>query len=200
MAISSSESSEEPKNKKTVLKKYCGVKPVPKGYELADPEYCIKTNQVRYYGLVQIDPKLLKQVESGAQLPKEREKLRIMEIKLKGLDKKRQDTIKIAKIHHNIKKDPKATEKEKKTAEKEYNKLKIEFDKIIASIEKLQKQVEVQRAHVHTMVNHRDQKIEKTKVEPKKAEPKVEPKKESKSKTKIESKVEPKKDKVKSKK
>jgi hypothetical protein len=160
MAKLISESSEDkPKAKPTaVLKKYCGIKPVPKGYVLGDIEYCLKSNQVRYYGLVKIEANLITELNSKELLPKEREKLRIMEIKLKGLDKKRQDTIKIAKIHNKISKDEKNTDKERKVAAKEYAKLKVDFEKIIAGIEKLQNQIIIQRAHVHTMLEQRDAK------------------------------------------
>jgi len=52
---SDSEKSKESKSKKY----YCGIGEVPRGKIRAPVEYCIQHNQVRYYGLVAIDPKLL---------------------------------------------------------------------------------------------------------------------------------------------
>lgn len=58
-------------------KMYCGIGDVPKGKVRASPEYCIQNNQVRYYGLVAIDPELLKKKQSStANLVKEQTKLR----------------------------------------------------------------------------------------------------------------------------
>jgi hypothetical protein len=40
-------------------KKYCGIGKLPKGMEYGTPEYCLTSNQVRYYGEYAIDKKLL---------------------------------------------------------------------------------------------------------------------------------------------
>lgn len=39
--------------------KYCGVNKVPNGKVRGTPEYCVQTNQVRYYGLHKINESLL---------------------------------------------------------------------------------------------------------------------------------------------
>ena len=39
--------------------KYCGIREVPNGKQLGSPEHCLKTNQVRYYGIKKIDKNLL---------------------------------------------------------------------------------------------------------------------------------------------
>src|SRR5258705_207523 len=42
---------------------YCGIGKIPKGKVRGTPEYCVQTNQIRYYGLEEIDEKLLKQAK-----------------------------------------------------------------------------------------------------------------------------------------
>jgi hypothetical protein len=48
-------------------KKYCGLGPVPKGAERADAEYCLKTNQVRFYGIKKVDPSLVYTIKEKAK-------------------------------------------------------------------------------------------------------------------------------------
>jgi hypothetical protein len=58
-------------------KYYCGMGAVPKNKIRAPPEYCLKHNQVRYYGIVAIDPELLeKYKKKGPNLLTEQIKLK----------------------------------------------------------------------------------------------------------------------------
>jgi len=47
------------KNLGDELPMFCGITPIPKGKRRGTPEYCAAAKQIRYYGLVPIDPKLL---------------------------------------------------------------------------------------------------------------------------------------------
>lgn len=47
---------------------YCGKGPVPKGRTRGSAEYCLRSNQVRYYGVKKIDDKMLKDYESGEKI------------------------------------------------------------------------------------------------------------------------------------
>lgn len=62
-------------------KMYCGIGDVPKGKVRASLDYCIKNNQVRYYGLVAIDPKVLEKYKAKrtSNLIKEQLKLKRLE-------------------------------------------------------------------------------------------------------------------------
>ena len=61
---------------------YCGIGPIPKDKTRGTPEYCVRTNQVRYYGLMQIDKKLLNQAKGKTtDLIKEQLKLKKIEDK-----------------------------------------------------------------------------------------------------------------------
>ena len=40
---------------------YCGIGDVPKGKVRGTAEQCLKMNQVRYYGIEQLDPEIVKQ-------------------------------------------------------------------------------------------------------------------------------------------
>lgn len=61
-------------------KMYCGIGPVPKGMIRATPEYCLQTNQVRYYGIIAIDKDLLQVFKEGtSELLKEQLKMKKIE-------------------------------------------------------------------------------------------------------------------------
>lgn len=68
-------------------KYYCGMGPVPKGKIRAPPEYCIRTRQVRYYGIVAIDPDLLNNIKPN-NLLKEQFKLRKLQDQARTIIKK----------------------------------------------------------------------------------------------------------------
>lgn len=59
---------------------YCGIGKVPRGKVLAPVEYCIQHNQVRYYGLVAIDRKLLTEAK-GQTNDLNKEKIKLTKIK-----------------------------------------------------------------------------------------------------------------------
>lgn len=59
---------------------YCGIGKIPKGRIRGTAEYCIQTNQVRYYGLEAIDEDLLKQAKGNiSDLTKEKLKVKKIE-------------------------------------------------------------------------------------------------------------------------
>lgn len=59
---------------------YCGIGDVPRGKIRAPVEYCIQHNQVRYYGLVAIDKKLLISAK-GKTTDLNKEKIKLAKIK-----------------------------------------------------------------------------------------------------------------------
>jgi len=55
---------------------YCGAGELPRGKIRAPVDYCIERNQVRYYGLIAIDPALIERTKRGVgSLNKEKVKL-----------------------------------------------------------------------------------------------------------------------------
>src|ERR1700747_505611 len=127
-------------NEDTINKLYCGAKDVPRGKKLADAEYCVKTNQIRYYGIVKVDPKLLEQKKKGQlkTLEDEEMKLHNMKIELNAFIKKAEKLVK-------IKNNEKSKKSEKTKAIKEIEKMKIKRPKILKDIEIQGKIVEAKR-------------------------------------------------------
>lgn len=108
--------------------RYCGAKAVPKGKIRGSPEYCAKTNQIRYYGLVKIDEKLLTDTKGkGPDITKKRLALRKAEDEAKILI---QD---IGKVRLIIDKKRKAKKKHKND-DKKLDSLLIKKDKIIRKL------------------------------------------------------------------
>lgn len=69
---------------------YCGISKVPKGKRRGTAEECIKANQIRYYGLNELDPDLLKpkkKKKKTKDLQEEQQKLYILQQKAKKLVK-----------------------------------------------------------------------------------------------------------------
>lgn len=82
-------------NQQTVSddKMYCGIGPVPRGMVRATPEYCLQTNQIRYYGIKAIDKDLLKNFKEGtSDLLKEQLKMKRIEESAKILIKDIKET------------------------------------------------------------------------------------------------------------
>ena len=77
------------KTKKVQIDKtYCGIGNMPRGKDRASAEYCMNHNQIRYYGMKAVDPKLLERVKTKKlNIDKER-------IKLKKIDLDADDLIK----------------------------------------------------------------------------------------------------------
>jgi len=120
-------------------KYYCGIKPVPKGYQRGSTEYCIQTNQVRYYGLEKIDPKLIDQFK-GSNVDLQKEK-----IKLSKIENDAKLLIKESKVLNLILSNEKSSEVAKKKATKKMDKLVEKRDKLVKKLkaqEKLIKDLE----------------------------------------------------------
>ena len=111
---------------------YCGIGPVPKGKVRATPEYCVQTNQVRYYGLELIDKDLLKTAKGRtSSLIKE-------QIKLKKIADTAKFLIKEVKDLKVILDDQDAKPSQQKRAQKKMDNLLTQRDKLVKQL-KLQK-------------------------------------------------------------
>lgn len=107
---------------------YCGIGKLTKGKIRGTPEHCIRTNQVRYYGIESIDPDLIPQAKGQASdLLKEQLKLKRIEDDAKGL-------IKEAKLVKIILEDDSATKSQQKKAQKKMDELLIKRDKLVKKI------------------------------------------------------------------
>lgn len=115
---------------------YCGSGPVPKGKERGTPEYCVQTNQVRYYGVKKIDKALLEKIKGKTpSLTKEKLKLKKIEDDAKILIKEVQ---KLKIITEN----KKATEAQQKKAQKKIDGLLVKRDKMVAKLKAQKSTVE----------------------------------------------------------
>ncbi len=113
---------------------YCGIGQVPKGRIRGTPEYCIQTNQVRYYGLEAIDEDLLKQAKGNvSDLTKEKLKIKKIEDDAKILIKE----VKNIKI---ILESEDSKPSQKKNAQKKMDELLVKRDTLIKKL-KAQSQV-----------------------------------------------------------
>jgi len=65
---------------KKELRMYCGAGSVPRGMVRATPEYCVQRNQIRYYGIVAIDPSILKTAK-GKTSDLNKEKLKLLKLR-----------------------------------------------------------------------------------------------------------------------
>lgn len=127
---------------------YCGRGPVPRGKKRGTPEYCLRNNQVRYYGIVAIDPALLDKFQTKA-LDLVTEQLRLK--KLENLAKILIKDVKHVKIEMENE-DLKASRRkqlEKKMANllKKRDKMLVQLRnqrKVIAQLEEERKQAEKQ--------------------------------------------------------
>jgi hypothetical protein len=107
---------------------YCGIGPVPKGRTRGTPEYCVQTNQVRYYGLVAIDEDLLRQAKGNiTDLTKEKLKIKKLEDDAKLLIK----DVKNIKI---IIESDDSTPSQRKNAQKKMDDLLEKRDKLIKKL------------------------------------------------------------------
>ena len=70
---------------------YCGVGKIPKGHKLGSMKQCVDKNQIRYWGIKKIDPKLLtlakKVGQGGESLDKLYIKLVTLRGRIKGINK-----------------------------------------------------------------------------------------------------------------
>jgi len=113
---------------------YCGIGPIPRGKIRGTPEYCIQTNQVRYYGLELIDKKLLKSAKGkSSDIVKEQLKLKKIEDDAKFLIKE----VRNIKV---ITEDRDAKPSQQKRAQKKLDELLVRRDKLVKKL-KTQKEV-----------------------------------------------------------
>ena len=117
-------------------KMYCGAGPVPKGKVRGTPEYCVQTNQVRYYGIIAINPNLLKTAKGKTtDLVNEQLKLKKIENDAKILI----NEVKKLKIILDSKE---ASRTETKRAQKRFDNLMLKRDSLVKRLKKQQKVVE----------------------------------------------------------
>jgi hypothetical protein len=115
---------------------YCGIGKVPKGKVIGTPEYCIQTNQVRYYGLKKIDKKLLDKIK-GPKIDPMRERL-----KLRKIQDEAKILVKEARVLKIILEDPKSKPSDVKRAQKRYDQLLVKKENLIKRLKKQQKVVD----------------------------------------------------------
>ncbi|MEM0354000.1 MAG: hypothetical protein QXW79_00325 [Thermoplasmata archaeon] len=115
---------------------YCGIRKIPKGRERGTPEHCLKTKQVRYYGLVKIDKNLLEKVK-GKPLDLQSEVM-----KLRKLEYEARYLLRIAKNLIFILEDERMSMAQKKSAQKKMDKLLIKRDKLLEKYKKQKKIVD----------------------------------------------------------
>lgn len=114
-------------------KSYCGCGPVPKGRKRGTKEECVESNQVRYYGLVKVEPKDL--IKSKANIEK-------IEVKMSVLTIKMRKDYQLWKYEKNEKAKERLKKKCKKQAE-EYEDLIKDRKKAIADFAKKSKQLKI---------------------------------------------------------
>lgn len=119
-------------------KMYCGRGPVPRGKVRGTAEYCLRNNQVRYYGLVAIDKKLLDMYQGKAtSLIKEQLKLKKIENEAKILIKEVKN-IKVILDNEELK------QSRRKQVQKKLDNLLLKRDKLV-------KKLRDQRQVIHTI-------------------------------------------------
>ena len=103
---------------------YCGIGSIPKGKIRGTPEFCVQSNQVRYYGLEKINKSLLKTAKgSTTNLIKEQLKLKKIETDAKILLKE------VATIKIILDNDTRASQR--KRAEKRMSELVKKRDTLV---------------------------------------------------------------------
>ncbi|XWV24718.1 hypothetical protein QJ856_gp1065 [Tupanvirus deep ocean] len=116
---------------------YCGIGPIPKGKVRGTPEYCVQTNQIRYYGLEPIDEDLLKQAKGKtSNLQKEQLKLKKIQDDAKLLIKEVKN-LKVILDDENIKPG------QQKRAQKRMDDLLVKRDKLVKKLNQQTKVVEI---------------------------------------------------------
>lgn len=114
---------------------YCGMGQVPSGKTRGTDKQCLKKNQVRYWGIKQIDDALLN--KNNLDADKEFLKLKKLEVGLKGM----------AKRFEREKSAWKKKKEKKKTAalNKEIEKDKKKLEKLMKKIKKAQEMYDIQK-------------------------------------------------------
>lgn len=138
---------------------FCGVGPVPKGKIRGTAEYCASKHQIRYYGLVKIDPKLLEKIE------KKKRNLLTEQIKLKKIEDKAKILVKESGKIKAIISNDKSKDSEIAKAEKRLVEIKKIRDKLL-------EQLNNQKSIVNE-VKKQQQQDEKDKIKQKQEKDKV---------------------------
>jgi len=63
---------------------YCGINNVPKGSKLGSMKECVESNQIRYWGINKIDPKLLESMKKSKKASQTRDSVAIKMVGLRG--------------------------------------------------------------------------------------------------------------------
>ena len=106
---------------------YCGIKEeLPKGKVRGTQEYCIRTNQVRYYGRKHVDKKLLKSMEVTRKYNLNKERIKLNNIRSNG-----EKVLKEIKRARNIMDRENVTDAEYKRAKKKLAVLTIKKSQIL---------------------------------------------------------------------
>ena len=138
------------------LPMFCGITPVPKGKRRGTPQYCAAAKQIRYYGLVAIDPKLL-----GKKPPSLSEIATREIISHRKLLNQAQILVKKAQQLKLIINDPKSSAKKRNTAQKA-------FDILLTKREPLKKKIHNQEITMNLAIAA-EKKFKAKKVPVKKA-------------------------------
>jgi len=128
------------------MSKYCGIGKVPKNNERGSDEYCLQHNQVRYWGLKKIDPKIIKKVEIIKNKDKIVGEIRTGTVVIRALTKKGEAILKDIERYESKKYLKKRleifeTEKEK---EKETKRIKKRLDEIKQNGKEVSKKIKAQ--------------------------------------------------------
>lgn len=165
---------------------FCGIGKVPKNKTRGTPEYCINNNQVRYYGLVGIDEKLLDKYKKTKTQDLQKE---LMKSRKLGWDAqylvKQANNLKV--IINNKDERPSKI----KSAEKKLEGIRKKRDVLLAKIKKqneIVKELTKQKAKNDEMEAKRKAKEEKVKAKEKEMKTKEKEKVKSSSKSKTKSK------------
>lgn len=116
---------------------FCGIGKVPKGKERGTMEQCLQQGQVRYYGLVKIDPKVIENNNKKKKIKNLQEE----EFKLKNLETKAKKLVRDIKFQRIILNNNESPEKKKKAATRELKILFKQRDNLIKNLKNQSKKV-----------------------------------------------------------
>ncbi|BCS83344.1 hypothetical protein QLL95_gp0779 [Cotonvirus japonicus] len=115
---------------------YCGIGNIPKGKIRGTPEYCVQSNQVRYYGLEKIDKNLLVTAKGKTtNLVKE-------QLKLRGIEDEAKFLLKQIENIRVILDDEGAKESSRNQARKKKESLLVKRDKLVKKLKDQKKIVD----------------------------------------------------------
>lgn len=70
---------------------HCGIKPVPKNHKLGTMQQCLEKNQVKYWGIKKVDPRMLEASKTIKKTKKVKslDDIRIMQVSFRGKIKRK---------------------------------------------------------------------------------------------------------------